>query len=64
LEETKNKRIFEDVVASVLGKPVKLICSLTEPPQRKIETTVQVESVLTEGKDKDIIKVAEEIFGN
>lgn len=64
LEDTKNKRIFEDVVATVLGKPIKLVCCLTEPPQKKIETTVQVDSVLTEGKDKDIIKVAEEIFGN
>ncbi|MFZ5932871.1 MAG: DNA polymerase III subunit gamma/tau [Patescibacteria group bacterium] len=57
LEEGNYRRILEDVIASVLGGPVRVICTLTEPPTKK-------EPVLTEGEDKDIIKIAEEIFGS
>ncbi|MBI2066048.1 DNA polymerase III subunit gamma/tau [Candidatus Woesebacteria bacterium] len=64
LEETSHKRILEDVVAAVLGVPVKVICTLASPPQKKVIEEEKNESVLTEGEDKDIIKVAEEIFGN
>ena len=63
LEDIKYRKIFEDVVAEIFGKPIKLVCTLTEPPQRKEQPVVQkVENVLTEGEDKDIIKIAEEIF--
>ena len=63
LEDIKYRKIFEDVVAEIFGKPIKLVCTLTEPPQRKEQPVVQkVEDVLTEGEDKDIIKIAEEIF--
>jgi DNA polymerase-3 subunit gamma/tau len=67
LEDVKNRRIFEDTVTEVLGKPIKLVCTLTEPPKREeiiIQTPRKVENVLTEGDDKDIIKIAEEIFNN
>jgi len=64
LEEGSHRRILEDVVAAVLGVPVKVICTLSEPPQKKVIEEEKDESVLTEGEDKDIIKVAEEIFGN
>lgn len=65
LEEVKNKKVFEDIVTSIFGKPIRLVCTLTQPPQRKVEEVVQkVETVLTEREDKDIIKVAEEIFSN
>lgn len=59
LEEGTNRRILEEVVATVLGNPVKVICTLTEPPKKEVTP----KSVLTEGADKDIIKIAEEIFG-
>jgi DNA polymerase-3 subunit gamma/tau len=64
LEEGNHRRILEDVVAAVLGVPVRVICTLSEPPQKKVIEEEKNESVLTEGEDKDIIKVAEEIFGN
>ena len=64
LEEASHRKILEDVVAAVLGVPVKVICTLSEPPQKKVVEEEKNESVLTEGEDKDIIKVAEEIFGN
>lgn len=54
LEEFSHRRILEDVIANVLGLSVSVICTLTEPPSP---------SPLTEGKDEDIIKAAEEIFG-
>jgi len=64
LEEASHRKILEDVVAAVLGVPVRVICTLTSPPQKKVIEEKKDESVLTEGEDKDIIKVAEEIFGN
>lgn len=62
LEDIKNRKIFEDVVTEIFGKPIKLVCTLTEPPKRKEEPIKKVENVLTESEDEDIIKVAEEIF--
>jgi len=62
LEDIKNKRIFEDVVGEIFGRPIKLVCTLTEPPKRKEEPIQKTEDVLTKGEDKDIIKIAEEIF--
>jgi DNA polymerase-3 subunit gamma/tau len=56
LEDSRHMRILEEVVAGVLGAPTRVICRLTEAPAQK--------AVLTEGKDEDIIKVAEEIFGS
>ena len=53
------------MVAAVLGLPIRVICTLTEPPVKKpLEEEKKEEPVLTEGEDKDIIKIAEEIFGN
>ena len=65
LEETSHRRILEDVASGVMGSPIKVVCTLTEPPA-KVEPKVVVEekTVLTEGGDEDIIKIAEEIFGN
>ncbi len=68
LEENSHRRVLEDVVAGVLGNPARIVCTLTEPPVRR-EPEVKNppaggEPVLTEGGDKDIIKIAEEIFGN
>lgn len=59
LEEVSHRKILEDVLASILGSPVRVICTLTDPPIKKDLPTPP----LTEGKDQDIIKIAEEIFG-
>lgn len=74
LEETHHRRVLEDVAAEVLGGPVRVVCTLTEPPpkttavqvaeKQEITSLTSAEGVLTEGRDKDIMKIAEEIFGN
>jgi len=74
LEEGSHRRVLEEVVAEVLGNPIRILCTLTEPPQKAVPVEPAPESatsvltpsdgVLTEGEDKDIIKIAEEIFGN
>lgn len=74
LEEVHHRKVLEDVVAGVLGNPVRVVCTLTEPPPKTITADISEKQavpsltpaggVLTEGGDKDIIKIAEEIFGN
>lgn len=64
LEDMSHRKIVEDVVASVLKSPTKVTCILVEPPMKKVIEEAKVEPVLTEGADRDIIKVAEEIFSN
>jgi DNA polymerase-3 subunit gamma/tau len=64
LEDGRNRKILEDVINVVMGTPVKVVCTLTEPPVKKVVEEVHTTTVLTEGEDKDIIKIAEEIFGN
>lgn len=59
LEENGHRQILEDVVAGVLGGPVRVACVLTEPPPKRIEVVS-----LTETPNEDIIKIAEEIFSN
>lgn len=59
LEEVAHRKILEDVIASIMGSPVRVSCTLTDPPLKKVQ-----ETPLTEVKDNDIIKIAEEIFGN
>jgi len=56
--------VLEEIVTKVLESPTRVVCTLIEPPPKKIIEEVKTEAVLTEGKDVDIIKVAEEIFGN
>jgi hypothetical protein len=64
LEDAPHRKVLEDVVAKVLKSPTKVVCILVEPPPKKVVVEAKVETVLTEGKDADIIKAAEEIFGN
>jgi DNA polymerase-3 subunit gamma/tau len=63
LEDVHHRKVLEDVVAKVLKSPTRVVCILVEPPPKKIIVEVKAETVLTEGKDADIIKAAEEIFG-
>ncbi len=64
LEDARHRKIVEDIVAKVLNSPTKVICTLVDPPPKVIVAETKVEAVLTEGNDRDIIKAAEEIFGN
>ena len=64
LEEGSHRRILEDVASGVMGAPIKVVCILTEPPAKPEPKVSEEKPVLTEGEDEDIIKIAEEIFGN
>ena len=64
LEDSTHRKVLEDVVAGILNSPTRIVCTLTEPPVKKIIEEGEKKPVLTEGEDRDIIKVAEEIFGN
>jgi len=64
LEDTHHRKILEETIEKVLNSPTKIVCTLVDPPPKKIIEEAKVEPVLTEGKDADIIKAAEEIFGN
>lgn len=64
IEESKHRKILEEIVAKVLQSPTKVTCILVDPPPKRIIQESKIETVLTEGKDKDIIKAAEEIFSN
>lgn len=65
LEEFHHRVILEEVINEIFGRQLKITCTLTEPPKKKVEKTETEEKIiLTEGEDKDIIKVAEEVFGN
>jgi len=66
LEDIHHRKILEEVVAQILGTPTKIVCTLAEPPIKKLEKPVpkNEDVILTEGQDEDIIRVAKEIFGN
>jgi len=64
LEDVRHRKILEEIVTQVLRSPTRVTCTLVEPPPKSIVEEIKVETVLTEGEDKDIIKAAEEIFGN
>jgi DNA polymerase-3 subunit gamma/tau len=64
LEDVNHRKILEEVIEKVLDSPTKVICTLIEPPPKKIIEEAKTESVLTESRDNDIIKAAEEIFGS
>ena len=64
LEDGRHRKILEEVIGAVLGAPIRVVCTLAEPPAKKIEKKKEASVVLTEGEDEDIIKVAKEIFEN
>ena len=59
LEEIHHRKVLEDVIGVVMGSPVKVVCTLT--PVDGVLTPS--DGVLTKSEDKDILKIAEEIFG-
>lgn len=64
LEDMSHRKILEGVLEKVLNSPTRIICTLVEPPPKKVIEEAKTESVLTESKDNDIIKAAEELFSN
>jgi len=64
LDESKHRKILEEIVGRVLQSPTKVSCVLVDPPPKKIVEESKAGAVLTEAADKDIVKAAEEIFGN
>ena len=56
---------MEDVIESVVGTPVRIVCTLTEPPAKAVTEEIKVVgNALTESMDVDIMEAAKEIFGN
>lgn len=77
LEASPHRDILEETITNLLGNKIRVICSLTEPPPinkinkenlldaPKDEVVLEKQdTVLTDTKDEDIIKVAKEIFGS
>ncbi len=53
LEETKTKKMLEDIALSIFGKEVRIECCLEEAPARQ---------ELTDVNNQNIINVAEQMF--
>lgn len=65
LESTQHKRLLEDVASEILGNGVKIVCTLTEQTEKEIlKDEVNKNTSLSDAEDKDIVKVAKEIFGS
>ena len=65
LEVNSYRKTLEEVVESVVGAPVRIICILTQPPKKELVTEVKEQgNALTESKDVDIMEAAKEIFGS
>lgn len=58
IESDSYRKIVEDVVTQVLGKPARIVCFLSESPKRAADVVNVAPSV-----EEDIVKAAEEIFG-
>ncbi len=67
LEATPHRDLLEEILANLMGQPVRITCTLTEPPQKVVQEEVvqHAEVVLTETKQDDkIVDIAKEIFGS
>ncbi len=64
LEDSHHRKVLEEIVAKVLQSPTKVSCVMVDPPPGKIIEEAKMETVLTEGKDKDIVEIAEKIFSS
>lgn len=58
IESDPYRKIIEDVVVEVLGKPARIVCVLSESPKRAADVVNVAPEV-----EEDIVKAAEEIFG-
>lgn len=64
LEDGTHRKVLEDVLEKVLNTPTRVVCTIVEPPPKIIIEEAKKDPVLTESAEKDIIKAAEELFGN
>ena len=74
LEAPTYRILMDEIVSNVFGKNIKVVCVITKPPVDQIIETKSAEGVvlaepprepaLTTEEDKDIIKLAEEMFSN
>ena len=78
LEEKQHRDILEEALEIHIGSPVKVVCTLTEPPSipesspqkdpdvllTEPKEDIKPNPVLTQNNNPDIIKLAEEIFSN
>lgn len=65
IEEVKHREILEQIAGKVFHSPVRVCCILVDPPSKKITgSSSGPDTVLTEGKDQNIIEAAEKIFSN
>jgi len=62
LEDAKHRQILEMVAAKVLSRPVRVVCSLSAPPTRKVGEKSIVNSK-PEAKE-NLVDVAKNIFGS
>lgn len=70
LEEIVHRKLVEDVCMKLIGSKIIIQCQLTEPEKKVTEEVLDINSsnsavsqvLLTENKNDDIIKIAEEIF--
>ncbi|MFA6602320.1 MAG: DNA polymerase III subunit gamma/tau [Candidatus Shapirobacteria bacterium] len=69
LEETRNRRVIEEVLKLVLGSELVFVCKLGKPGVKPPIVVPKVESVeagskpATEPENKDLYQAAREIFG-
>jgi DNA polymerase-3 subunit gamma/tau len=73
LETSPHRDILESALSEVTGDGVRVVCTLTHPPERVLKDenanqtdikTNDKEVILSEGQDEEIIRVAKEIFGS
>ena len=65
LETIQHRKLLEDVASEILGNGVKIVCTLTEQTEKAIlKDEVNKDTSLSDAEDKDIVKVAKEIFGS
>lgn len=75
LEAQPHRQILDDIITEVFGPGVRVVCTLSAPPTRAVETIKATEGIvlteppaevnapLTTGDGDDIIKAAKEMFG-
>jgi DNA polymerase III subunit gamma/tau len=66
LEAHPHRDLLESTLESLLGSRIRIACTLTEPPLKKVEEEVRGnnEVILTEAKNDDtIVNIAKDIFG-
>lgn len=77
LEASPHRQILDEIIAEVFGKGIRVICTLTAPPEVALEETKsqegivltesnspEIKDLLTDGGGEDIIKAAKEMFGS